>query len=103
MHIEGELEGYLGGVHRAAQHFDAFYDFAHPSAFTFHPAWSWDGSHPAPDVSDRIAATLLGRNGAPALRVDELAIGDYRRRYRESIDAIIASIDALAASQSTAP
>jgi len=90
--VEGELETYLATIHDIAQRFDAFYDFAFPSALTLGSDATWDGSHFDPSISEPLAATLEGREEGPALPVHRLSKAQYTALYRAKIADLIAQL-----------
>lgn len=77
IHDSGNLDGYVGALHAAAGHVDRLYDFTMPSDITKDTSLTYDGSHYAVAVMDRVVDVIEGR-GAPGFGVDVKAMSaDY--------------------------
>lgn len=86
----GLMNCQLQGIHQASHFFDAMYDFSYSSSVTNNTENTYNGSHFYPEVNDRIAAILEGKQSDFGIRVDQMNLDEYQdfhgKRLKEFLE-----------------
>lgn len=84
---KGALPGYLDSLHATSQLFDVFWDFSIPSATTWNPDNTYDGSHYSVQTNRLVAQALFSQPPDTfGLNVQGLSLHGYTARYREALE-----------------
>lgn len=85
----GLMECQLEGIHRVAKVFDKMHDFSYPSSITTKIQNTYDGSHFYPNVNDKIAEILEGKQSNFGIRVDKLNLDDYQEFHKQRLNKFL--------------
>jgi hypothetical protein len=81
----GLMQCQLQGIHQVSRFFDKMYDFSYPSPITTNLKNTYDGSHFYPQVNDKIAEILEGKQSNYGIRVDKMNLDRYQEFYRKRL------------------
>lgn len=81
----GVLKTYIETSHRAAQMFDAYYDFTAPSDVTTDTTLSPDGLHYTAGPNDIMAARLSGENNGFGLDARHMTLAEFEAAYMDKV------------------